>query len=391
MIRIESMVAGTYYDILQIPSAASKLDIKRSYERLALQWHPDKHSNSPTKNQANDYFRAIKDAYEILSDDLKREEYDLSIGIDQSWKSTNQEQKEESAEESWKSTNQEQKEESAEESWKSTDEDTSSEEPQGNTTTSYVSPKRLSKRIKITLIVCGSAVLVISVLFISSVYHKVGIYEEEINAKYKQVANILGEPSTGIRETGDGLGYYQKFHNGFIFWSPNNGAHEVHGSILSSWDPMNREHGPLGYPISDEYAVEGGRQSDFEHGSLYWNAATGEVTVLPTHTSAIKEINAKYKQVANILGEPSTGIRETGDGLGYYQKFYDGFIFWSPNTGAHEVHGVIADHWNYDMNREQGPLGYPISDEYAVEGGRQSDFEHGSLYWNAATGNVSLK
>jgi uncharacterized protein with LGFP repeats len=39
------------------------------------------------------------------------------------------------------------------------------------------------------------------------------------------------------------------------------------------------EAGPLGYPTSDEYAVPGGRRTDFQHGSISWDAATSSSTV----------------------------------------------------------------------------------------------------------------
>jgi uncharacterized protein with LGFP repeats len=37
--------------------------------------------------------------------------------------------------------------------------------------------------------------------------------------------------------------------------------------------------GALGYPISDEHDIDGGRQSDFEKGHITWLAENGEVTV----------------------------------------------------------------------------------------------------------------
>jgi len=63
------------------------------------------------------------------------------------------------------------------------------------------------------------------------------------------------------------------------YWSPATGAQEVHGAILGRWLSTGAETGSLGYPVTDEYAVPGGRRSDFQRGSLVWDAANGNVTV----------------------------------------------------------------------------------------------------------------
>ena len=56
------------------------------------------------------------------------------------------------------------------------------------------------------------------------------------------------------------------------------GAFEVLGDLRAAWQARGAERGPLGYPVSGEYAVPGGRASDFEHASLRWDAATRTVT-----------------------------------------------------------------------------------------------------------------
>ncbi len=60
-----------FYEILQIPTTATKNEIKKAYHKLAIQYHPDKCSGLN-----NDKFLEIKTAYDILYDDKKREQYD---------------------------------------------------------------------------------------------------------------------------------------------------------------------------------------------------------------------------------------------------------------------------------------------------------------------------
>lgn len=61
-----------YYDILGVSRTASKTEIKRAYRQLARQYHPDINKN----DGADEQFKEINEAYEVLSDDDKRAAYD---------------------------------------------------------------------------------------------------------------------------------------------------------------------------------------------------------------------------------------------------------------------------------------------------------------------------
>lgn len=62
-----------YYEILGIPKEASSEEVKKNYRRLARQYHPDL---NPGNKAAEEKFKDINQAYEILSDPAKREQYD---------------------------------------------------------------------------------------------------------------------------------------------------------------------------------------------------------------------------------------------------------------------------------------------------------------------------
>ncbi|CAN6935924.1 unnamed protein product [Brassica oleracea] len=62
----------SYYDVLQVPKGASDEHIKRAYRKLALKYHPDK---NPGNDEATRKFADINNAYEVLSDEEKREIY----------------------------------------------------------------------------------------------------------------------------------------------------------------------------------------------------------------------------------------------------------------------------------------------------------------------------
>ena len=63
-------MAKDYYQILGIEKNATKDDVKRAFRRLAHKYHPDKKSGDEQK------FKEVNEAYQILSDDKKRSEYD---------------------------------------------------------------------------------------------------------------------------------------------------------------------------------------------------------------------------------------------------------------------------------------------------------------------------
>ena len=63
-----------YYQILGVERNATKDDIKRAYRKLAKKYHPD--LNPENKEEAEEKFKEISEAYEVLVDDKKREIYD---------------------------------------------------------------------------------------------------------------------------------------------------------------------------------------------------------------------------------------------------------------------------------------------------------------------------
>ncbi|NBO56703.1 MAG: molecular chaperone DnaJ, partial [Actinobacteria bacterium] len=62
-----------YYAVLGVPQNASAKDITKSYRKLARQYHPD---TNPNNAAAEEKFKEISAAYDVLGDDDKRREYD---------------------------------------------------------------------------------------------------------------------------------------------------------------------------------------------------------------------------------------------------------------------------------------------------------------------------
>jgi DnaJ-class molecular chaperone len=64
-----------YYEVLGVPKSAPEKDIKSAYRKLARKWHPD--ANPDSAKAAEERFKEISEAYEVLGDPDKRRKYDV--------------------------------------------------------------------------------------------------------------------------------------------------------------------------------------------------------------------------------------------------------------------------------------------------------------------------
>ncbi len=157
----------------------------------------------------------------------------------------------------------------------------------------------------------------------------------EIDKRYgadARVRSLLAVPSRDEEPAGGG-GRWRQFQKGLLFWSVATDVHEVHGGISTRYLALGGSNSLLRRPTSDEVDAEaaGSRQSVFQGGRIYWS------------------------------------------------RF----------TGAHEVHGSILRNY-LAFGAAGSDLGLPISDEYSVDGGRESAFQYGWLRWDEATNSVTI-
>jgi len=258
-----------------------------------------------------------------------------------------------------------------------------------------------------------------------------------IDAKHAALggdAGLLGPATTAEMDTTGGRVRF--YRGGAIYWSASTGAFEMHGALLSQYQLLGGSASPLGLPTSDEQAVPGGRANTLQGGGLYWSPSTGAKSVygaifgryqalggpggllgLPTaeETNAVGgrmsaftggdvfwsvataahelhgDILATDRRLASLglnLGLPVTDETGTPDGVGRYNQFSgNGSIYWTPSTGAHEVHGAIRDEWA--ATGWEAGLGYPTTDETGTSDsiGRYNQFSNAaSIYWTSGTG-----
>ncbi len=163
---------------------------------------------------------------------------------------------------------------------------------------------------------------------------EVAIAQRAINNKHDSIGGdtgLLGIAVEELKATPNSTGFFQRYKNGMIYWSSSTDAHEIHGAILGKWSSLGYERSLLGFPLEDE--------------------------------------------------------KGTPDGIGRFNRFQNGMIYWTPSTNAHEIHGAILNKWS-SLGYELSFLGYPVSDEgnLGIANGRFSNFQRGQIAWSPESG-----
>ncbi len=171
-----------------------------------------------------------------------------------------------------------------------------------------------------------------------------------IGQRWNQLGREVGYgyPVTDEQPAKNG-GRFNDFENGgSIYWHPTFGVHIVYGAIRGKWHELGREAGALGYPASDEAAAfNGGRFNNFQFGMIYWHPKFGAHAVY----GRIGEKWIALGRERGVCGYPTSDEydfddgRDTGEyGIGKRFRrsdFSNGYILWSkkrdqlyPSCGA---------------------------------------------------------
>lgn len=136
----------------------------------------------------------------------------------------------------------------------------------------------------------------------------------------------------------DGKGRFRYYRNGAIYWTPETGARAIPEVLLKKYADMKWETGPLGYPVNDRTVLKG---SD---------------------------------------GQPWGEVQSfTGGNL--YRRYGTPEALWT--------HGEIGNRWARS-GYENGPLGWPLSDEIPFDTGMVQKFEHGRIFWPGKRTTIGL-
>jgi hypothetical protein len=125
-----------------------------------------------------------------------------------------------------------------------------------------------------------------------------------------------------------------------------------------------------------------GAYQQFQNGFVIYSPASG------AHVTR-GGIRTAYQQAGfenGVLGYPTTdelgGLKDGG----FYQMYQGGAIIWSPKTGAYISTGAIRDAWG-KYGFENGRMGYPTSNPYpTINGGMTQDYQGGAIVWSPVSG-----
>lgn len=190
----------------------------------------------------------------------------------------------------------------------------------------------------------------------------------------------LGSPTTPERTCPDGVGKNRVYQDGktIIYWTPQTPAAAVGGENLKKYAQIGYEKSVLGYPITNEVKIrDAGTYQRFQRGNMYHTPKYGSKIVHGAIFNKWGEL--KYEQ--GPLGYPITDELVTSDQKGRYNEFEFGILYWTSGTGAHEVHGLIRK--SFDKNGGLETVGYPLTDERETpdKSGMYNHFQNGSIYW----------
>lgn len=198
-----------------------------------------------------------------------------------------------------------------------------------------------------------------------------------IGARYTEMGGTdswLGFPLTNEMQTPDGKGRFVHFQNGSIYWTHETDAVEVPRDMVDAWGRQGYETGAMGYPVDVPKEVNGSLVQQFQGGYTVRNSKQETFFV----KGKIAEHYGQLKTASSRLGAPTSD--EFSIPGGALQNFEHGTMYWSAATGAHFVlNGDIRDAWG-KSGWENGPFGWPVEDQTAIPaGGEQMKFQHGII------------
>jgi len=161
--------------------------------------------------------------------------------------------------------------------------------------------------------------------------------ERKIDSKATMLGSFVGGLVADTESLGGGK-YVRRYQGVDIYFSNKTDAHEVHGDIRAKYNAIGGPNSVLGMPLTDEQGTPDGigRYNHFENGSIYWTLKTGPMMV---HT-ALRNLWASQGWERGFLGYPVTDqhrkvfTNPAAQPAQYWEFFQNGAMFASKFEAA---------------------------------------------------------
>nr|BFF09630.1 hypothetical protein GCM10025699_09330 [Microbacterium flavescens] len=172
----------------------------------------------------------------------------------------------------------------------------------------------------------------------------------------------------------------QMFQNGLLIRTGGAGIIELYDEILAHWLLLGAADGFLGLPRYSQISIVGGAYAEFAGGRIYWSPGTGAHEV---HGAILQRMLRDHPVGASPWGFPTTDESVVAsDAQARVSLFERGAIYWRPDIGAVALSGDFLAHWN--VNGGLGRYGMPTSEVQKDAGGR-------GLSWQTFASGVLAK
>jgi len=163
-------------------------------------------------------------------------------------------------------------------------------------------------------------------------------------------------------------------------------------TINDRYSTFGGESSLLGSPLGEAVDVPGGAERDYQGGSIFYSKDTGAHVMYGVILDRYKALGGPG---TSGLGFPTNDETGTGDSVGRFNDFSapeGAAIYWSPQWGASVIKGRVLEAWR-QSGAITGPFGYPSADTSIADGVQTGKFvgpEGTEIQWSKAAGLVTI-
>ena len=199
-------------------------------------------------------------------------------------------------------------------------------------------------------------------------------------------SGTLGAPADDVYTSGKLS--WQRYQNGFVIGSDKTGFYESRGPIRDAWEKANYQDGKYGLPVSDIARDDNTKTywQRYQNGFIFCTDQNG---CFESMFGGIRNAWAKTGYQNGALGSPNSNIQSSGKIS--WQSYQNGFIIGSEKTGFYESRGPIRDAWA-STDFERGKLGLPTSNIIynASAKTHTQTFEGGQISYDESTNKTTV-